>query len=201
MTAFHSAADDKPAKPDKNDRGSGLAEQLAFKSRFVLVFGEIDDKLARSVCERLILLAQDSDAPIQMLISSPGGHVESGDAIHDMIRFVRAPVTTIGSGWVASAATHLFLAAPRERRVCLPNTRFMIHQPAGGAGGRATDIAIQAKEIIKTRERIAKVIADETGQKLERVRADMERDYWMTAEEAIAYGIASRVVVNQKDLG
>ncbi len=195
------AGDDKPAKNDKADRPSGLAEQLAFKSRFVLVFGEIDDKLARSACERLILLAQDSDAPIHLLISSPGGHVESGDAIHDMIRFVRAPVTTIGTGWVASAATHIFLAAPKERRVCLPNTRFMIHQPAGGAGGRATDIAIMAKEIIKTRERIASVIAAETGQKIEKVRADMERDYWMNADEAIAYGIASRVIVSQKDLG
>jgi ATP-dependent Clp protease protease subunit len=199
--AFQAASDDKPSKADKNDKPSGLAEQLAFKSRFVLVFGEIDDKLARQVCERLILLAQDSDAPIQMLISSPGGHVESGDAVHDMIRFVRAPVTCIGTGWVASAATHIFLAAPKERRVCLPNTRFMIHQPAGGAGGRATDIAIMAKEIIKTRERMARVIATETGQSAEKVRADMERDYWMTADEAIAYGIASRVVVNQKELG
>lgn len=204
MTPFpdtHAASDDKPSKADKADKSSGLAEQLAFKSRFVLVFGEIDDKLARQVCERLILLAQDSDAPIHMLISSPGGHVESGDAVHDMIRFVRAPVTCIGTGWVASAATHIFLAAPAERRVCLPNTRFMIHQPAGGAGGRATDIAIMAKEIIKTRERIAKVIATETGQPQDKVRADMERDYWMSAEEAIAYGIASRVVVNQKELG
>ena len=201
MIPFHSASDDKPAKGDKAERSSGLAEQLAFKSRFVLVFGEIDDKLARSVCERLILLSQDSDAPINLLVSSPGGHVESGDAIHDMIRFVRAPVTVIGTGWVASAATHLFLAAPKERRVCLPNTRFMIHQPAGGAGGRATDIAIQAKEIIKVRERISQVIATETGQPIEKVRADMERDYWMSADEAIAYGIVSRVVVNQKELG
>ncbi|HNT40468.1 MAG TPA: ATP-dependent Clp protease proteolytic subunit [Rubrivivax sp.] len=194
------AGDDKSAKPEKSERG-GLSERLALESRFVLVFGEIDDKLARQVCERLILLAQDSDAPIQMLISSPGGHVESGDAVHDMIRFVRAPVTCIGTGWVASAATHIFLAAPKARRLCLPNTRFMIHQPAGGAGGRATDIAIQAKEIIKVRERLAGVIARETGQPAEKVRADMERDYWMTAEEAIAYGIASRVIVNQKELG
>ncbi|ODU10652.1 MAG: ATP-dependent Clp protease proteolytic subunit [Rubrivivax sp. SCN 71-131] len=193
------AADDKPAKPEKSERG-GLSERLALESRFVLVFGEIDDKLARQVCERLILLAQDSEAPIRMLISSPGGHVESGDAVHDMIRFVRAPITCIGTGWVASAATHIFLAAPRERRLCLPNTRFMIHQPAGGAGGRATDIAIQAKEIIKVRERLAGVIARETGQPAEKVRADMERDYWMTADEAIAYGIAARVIVNQKEL-
>lgn len=205
MLPIHDAGDDKPAKgadkAEKSDKAGSLAEQLAFKSRFVLVFGEIDDKLARATCERLILLAQESDAPIHVLVSSPGGHVESGDAIHDMIRFVRAPVTTLGSGWVASAGTHIFLAAPKERRLALPNTRFMIHQPAGGAGGRASDIAIQAKEIIKTRERIARVIARETGHKLDKVLADMERDYWMSAEEAVAYGIVARVVERQKDLG
>ena len=187
-------------KPAATGRSGGLMETLSLKSRFVLVFGEIDDKLARQTCERLILLAQESDAPIQMLISSPGGYVESGDAIHDMVRFVRAPVTTIGSGWVASAGTHIYLAAPRERRVCLPNTRFMIHQPGGGAGGRATDIAIQAKEIIKTRERIAGVVARETGHPLAKVLADMERDYWMSADEAVAYGIVSRVIERHRDL-
>ena len=190
--------DDKPAK---NERSGNVVEQLTFKSRFVLVFGEIDDKLARLTCERLIALAQESEAPIHMLISSPGGHVESGDAIHDMIRFVRSPVTTIGTGWVASAGTHIFLAAEKANRVCLPNTRFMIHQPAGGAGGRASDIAIQAKEIIKTRERIAKEVSVQTGQKLEKVKIDMERDYWMSAEEAIDYGIVARIIDHQKDLG
>ena len=189
--------DEKPAKPE---RSGGLVEQLSFKSRFVLVFGEIDDRLARATCERLIALAQESDAPIQMLISSPGGHVESGDAIHDLIRFVRAPVTAIGTGWVASAGTHIFLAVPKERRVCLPNTRIMIHQPAGGVGGRASDIAIQAKEIIRTRERIAKVIARETGKTLERVLADMERDFWMSADEAVEYGIVSRIIERQAEL-
>lgn len=178
-----------------------LSEQLAFKSRFVLVFGEIDDTMARRTCERLIALAQDSDKPIQLLLSSPGGHVESGDAIHDVIRFIRAPVTIIGTGWVASAGTHIFLAAPKARRVCLPNTRFMIHQPSGGAGGPATDIAIQAKEIIRTRERIAKVVARETGRPLATVLSDMERDYWMSPEEAIAYGLVSRVIETHKDLG
>jgi ATP-dependent Clp protease protease subunit len=185
----------------KAERPAGaLSEQLAFKSRFVLLFGEIDDASARRTCERLILLAQESSAPIRMLISSPGGHVESGDAIHDMIRFVGAPVTTIGSGWVASAGTHIFLAAPKERRVCLPNTRFMIHQPSGGGGGRASDIAIQAQEIIKMRERIARVIAKETGQKLERVLIDIDRDHWMSANEAIDYGLVSRVIEKQGDL-
>jgi ATP-dependent Clp protease protease subunit len=198
-TSQLATGDDKAAKNDKAER-AGLVEQLSFKSRFVLVFGDIEDKLARSVCERLIALSQESDAPITMLISSPGGHVESGDAIHDMIRFVRAPVTTVGTGWVASAGAHIFLAPPKERRVTLPNTRFMIHQPAGGAGGQATDIAIQAKQIIKTRERIAKVIAKQTGHKLEKVLADMERDYWMDADEAVGYGIASRIIERQQDL-
>ena len=192
---YLAAADDKPtAKPDR------LEEQLSFKSRYVLVFGEIDDKLALATCRRLLALSEDSDAPITMLISSPGGHVESGDAIHDMINFVRAPVTTVGTGWVASAGAHIFLAPPKERRVCLPNTRFMIHQPAGGAGGQATDIAIQAKEILRTRERIARVIAVQTGKPLDKVLSDMERDHWMSADEAVAYGIVSRVIARQKEL-
>jgi len=182
------------------DRLSTLAERLAFKSRFVLLFGEIDHAMARATCERLIALTEDSDAPITMLISSPGGHVESGDAIHDLIRFVQAPVTTVGTGWVASAGTHVFLAAPKDRRVCLPNTRFMIHQPTGGAGGQSTDIAIQAKEILRTRERIARVIAAQTGAPLDKVRVDMERDYWMSADEAVDYGIVSRIVETHADL-
>jgi len=197
MHPHFAAADDKPAKPEKGDR---LEEQLAFKSRYVLVFGEVTDMLAQAVCRRLLALSEDSEAPITMLISSPGGHVESGDAIHDMIRFVRAPVTTVGTGWVASAGAHIFLAPPKERRVCLPNTRFMIHQPAGGAGGQATDIAIQAKEILKTRERIARVVAKQTGKTYEAVLADMERDFWMSAQEAVAYGIVSRIIEHQKEL-
>ena len=191
--------DSKNQKPDTKgvDR---LEEQLSFKSRFVLVFGEINDKMAHATCRRLLALSEESEAPITMLISSPGGHVESGDAIHDMIGFVRSPVTTVGTGWVASAGAHIFLAPPKERRVSLPNTRFMIHQPAGGAGGQATDIAIQAREIIKTRERIGRVIAKQTGKTYEQVLADMERDYWMSAQEAVAYGIVSRIIERQKDL-
>ncbi|QPF76380.1 ATP-dependent Clp protease proteolytic subunit [Roseateles sp. DAIF2] len=190
-----------PETPSSSERPDNLEAQLAFKSRFVLLFGEITDTIAHATCRRLLALAAESDKPITLLISSPGGHVESGDAIHDMIRFVNAPVTTVGTGWVASAGAHIFLAPPKERRVCLPNTRFMIHQPAGGAGGQASDIAIQAREILRTRERIAKVIATQTGQKLERVQADMERDHWLSAEEAIEYGIASRVIERQQDLG
>lgn len=199
MNQMHrNAAEDKAAKPEATDK---LEEQLSFKSRFVMVFGEIDDKLAHATCRRLLALAADSDAPITLLISSPGGHVESGDAIHDMIRFIKAPVTTLGTGWVASAGAHIFLAPPKERRLCLPNTRFMIHQPAGGAGGQASDIAIMAREIIKTRERIAAVIAKQTGKPLDSVLVDMERDYWMSADEAVKYGLVSRVIEKQSELG
>lgn len=193
------AADDKAAKKDAAPEK--MEEQLLFKGRYVMIFGEIDDKMAHATCRRLLALSQESDAPITLLISSPGGHVESGDAIHDMIRFVRAPVTVVGTGWVASAGTHIYLAVPKERRLALPNTRFMIHQPAGGAGGQASDIAIQAKEIIRTRERIAATIATATGQPLERVRVDIERDFWMGTDEAIAYGLVSRVIERQAELG
>ena len=192
------AAEDKAVKKDAPEKHE---EQLLFKGRFVMIFGEIDDKMALATCRRLLALSQESDAPITLLISSPGGHVESGDAIHDMIRFVRAPVSVVGTGWVASAGTHIYLAAPKERRFALPNTRFMIHQPAGGAGGQASDIAIQAREIIRTRERIAAVIAKETGQPLARVAVDIERDFWMSTGEAIEYGLVSRVIEKQSELG
>lgn len=187
-------------KPDNNEKTQGIVDQLTFKSRFVLIFGEINHSVARTTSERLIALAQESDAPINVLISSPGGHVESGDAIHDMIRFIRAPVTMVGTGWVASAGTLIFLAVPKERRVCLPNTRFMIHQPSGGMGGPATDIAIQAKEMVRVRERVARITAKQTGNPIERVLTDMDRDFWMSADEAIEYGIVSRIIENNKEL-
>lgn len=175
-------------------------EQKVFDSRYVFVVGGIDDKTAKETARRLIALADESDAPINMLVSSPGGHVESGDVIHDVVKFIGVPVNMIGSGWVASAGTHLFLAVPKERRFCLKNTRFLIHQPSGGMGGQASDIAIQAKEIIRMRERIARVIAEETGQPLDKVLKDIDRDYWMSAEEAIDYGLVSRVIGSRKEL-
>lgn len=186
--------------PVKNEKTENIIEQLTFKSRFVLIFGEINHAMARATSERLIALAQESNAPIHVLISSPGGHVESGDVIHDMIKFIRAPVTTVGTGWVASAGTLIFLAAPKERRMCLPNTRFMIHQPSGGMGGPAMDIAIQAKEMVKVRERIARITAKQTGKSIERVLLDMDRDFWMNAEEAIEYGIVSRIIESHQEL-
>ncbi|MCU6434882.1 ATP-dependent Clp protease proteolytic subunit [Undibacterium sp. Jales W-56] len=188
---------------DKDNNGtarSPFLEEKAFKSRTVLVFGTINDKLASEVSQRLIALAAESKEPITMLVSSPGGHVESGDVIHDMVRFIDAPVNMVGTGWVGSAAVNVFLSVPKERRYCLTNTRFLIHQPSGGAGGQASDIAIQAREIVKVRERIAGLIARESGQTLEKVTADIDRDYWMSATEAQDYGLVSSIIVKQTEL-
>ncbi len=189
-----------PAAPAHADARSSFLEEKAFKSRTVLVFGAINDQSAADTVRRLIALDAASDEPIDMLVSSPGGHLESGDTVHDVVRFINAPVRMIGTGWVGSAATHLFLAVPKERRFCLPQTRFLIHQPSGGAGGQATDIAIVAREIIKARERIARVIARETGHPLEKVQVDIERDNWMGPEEAIEYGLISRIIQRRTEL-
>jgi ATP-dependent Clp protease, protease subunit len=190
-----------PASGVTAEARSSFLEEKAFKSRTVLVFGAINDQSAADTVRRLIALdAASPTEPIDMLVSSPGGHLESGDTVHDVIRFISAPVRMIGTGWVGSAATHLFLAVPKERRFCLPQTRFLIHQPSGGAGGQATDIAIMAREIIKARERIARVIARETGQPLAKVQVDIERDNWMGPEEAIEYGLISKIIENRKQL-
>ncbi|MDP5002714.1 MAG: ATP-dependent Clp protease proteolytic subunit [OM182 bacterium] len=175
-------------------------DEKLFNSRAITIFGEINDKLARSVTERLLALAAENDEPISIYISSPGGHVESGDVVYDIIKFIKPVVRVIGTGWVASAATTIYLAAEKENRFSLPNTRFLVHQPSGGSRGSASDIAIQAQEIVKMRARINKLISDETGQPLERVAQDTDRDYWMSADEAIEYGIVSRIVKSASDI-
>ncbi len=179
---------------------SGFMDEKLFKSRAITLFGSIDDKLARSVTERLLALASDGDDPITLYVSSPGGHVESGDVIYDMIKFIQPVVKVIGTGWVASAATTIYLAAEKENRFCLPNTRFLVHQPLGGARGDATDIAIQAEQIVKMRARINQLIANETGQPIDRVAQDTDRDYWMTVEEAVEYGIVGKVISSVSEI-
>ncbi len=194
-----------PQEPGDNKTLSSPVNELEsrlFKTRTVLVFGAINDKVARDVTGRLLALASDSDKPIDVYVNSPGGHVESGDTIHDMIRFVdaMAPVRMIGTGWVASAGALIFLAAAKERRMCLPNTRFLLHQPMGGVRGPATDIDIEAREIIKMRQRINHIIAHETGQDYAKVVKDTDRNHWMSADEAIAYGMVAKVVRSAKEL-
>ncbi len=196
---MHTLDTDPPAQAASEPRNSFL-EEKAFKSRTVLLFGPVGDAMASDIARRLIALDAESAAPIDMLVSSPGGHLESGDAIHDVIRFISAPVRMIGTGWVGSAATHLYLAVPRERRYSLPNTRFLIHQPSGGAGGQASDIAIHAQEIIKARERIARAIARETGKSFEVVMTDIERDRWLSAQQAVDYGLVGRIIEHKSEL-
>ena len=196
---------EKKEPDDNKTMGSPVneLEHRLLKQRKVLIFGAIDDKVARDVTGRLLALAGASAEPIDVYVNSPGGHVESGDTIHDMIRFVdaEAPVRMIGTGWVASAGALIFLAGKKERRFCLPQTRFLLHQPMGGVRGPAVDIDIEAREIIKMRERLNRLIAHETGQTYEKVSKDTDRNYWMSADEAIAYGMLSRVISNLKDLG
>lgn len=188
------------SKEPKAPPANFLDEKL-FKSRSISIFGEINEKVARAVTEQLLALAADSDDPITIYVSSPGGHVESGDVIYDMIKFIKPEVKMIGTGWVASAATTIYLAATKENRYTLPNTRFLIHQPLGGSRGDATDISIAAEQIVRTKARINKLISDETGTDLAQVEKDTDRDYWMTVDEAIAYGIVTKVISSMDELG
>jgi ATP-dependent Clp protease, protease subunit len=202
MTAWANPGFRNEDDDDEKDKSTppGLPIAKFLEARTVLIFGEINQKLAQTVSTQLLYLDHINHDPIKILINSPGGHVESGDTIHDLIDYIKSPVAVIGTGWVASAGTHIFLGAAKERRYCLPNTRFLIHQPAGGAQGRAVDIAIAANEIIRMRERLARIISERTGQSLERVSEDIERDYWMSAQEAIDYGILGKVINKAADV-
>ncbi|HKU63825.1 MAG TPA: ATP-dependent Clp protease proteolytic subunit, partial [Rhizomicrobium sp.] len=182
--------DDKSKAPEP--QSSEIAKAL-FKSRTVLIFGEVDMKMAERVTAQLLAYAE-SEGDIRVIVNSPGGHVESGDTIHDMIRFVGNRVKMIGTGWVASAGAHIFLGAKKQNRFCLPFTRFLLHQPLGGVRGQASDITIEAEEILKMRARLIKEISAETGQPYEKVVADTERNFWMGAEDAVKYGLAAKVI-------
>ena len=176
-----------------------IRERL-FKSRTLIISGEVNQKLASSVMAQLLALAADSDDPITIFINSQGGHVESGDTIHDMIRFVKPRVRIVGTGWVASAGALIYVSVPRDDRFCLPHTRFLLHQPAGGVGGSAADIDIEAREIIKMRERVNRVFAEQTGQPLERIEEDTRRNFWLSATEAQEYGLVGKIIQDSSQL-
>ncbi|TDQ64171.1 ATP-dependent Clp protease protease subunit [Maritalea mobilis] len=184
----------------KDDKKDPSVEKILFENRTVLITGEINDKLAREASGRLLALADHSDAPINVFISSPGGHVESGDMVHDIIKFIKPTVRTIGSGWVASAGALIFVGAQRENRLCLPNTRFLLHQPSGGVGGKVSDIQIQAEQIKQMRERFDILFAEATGQTPEKIAEDTNRDFWLNTKEAIDYGLLGRVITSIEDL-
>lgn len=174
--------------------------QKLYQHRTIVICGEIEPDLTRRVVEQLLALSFDSADPITVYLHSPGGHVESADTIYDMIGFIPAPVRIVGTGWVASAGAHIYVAVPKGDRYCLPNTRFLIHQPMGGGGGRATDLEIEAEQILKIRARLNKIIADKTGQPLKRVEKDTERNFWMSAEEALEYGLVGKIISSLSEL-
>jgi len=170
------------------------AADALFAARTVLVYGEVSTKLARTVSAQLVALSASGDAPIRMIVHSQGGHVEAGDTIHDVVRAVAPGVTMIGTGWVASAGALIYAAAKKENRYALPNTRFLLHQPLGGMGGRASDIEIEVNQIVQMRERLNRIFAQATGQAYETIVRDTERNFWMNAKEACAYGLVHRIV-------
>ncbi|MGC6767142.1 ATP-dependent Clp protease proteolytic subunit [Enterococcus sp. LJL51] len=182
----------------KNDQ-SMIMKKL-WEERTILIYGEVTQDLAREVSSQLLLLAAMGDEPIKIFVNSPGGHVESGDTIHDMIQFVKPEVIVVGTGWVASAGVTIYLAADAKNRYCLPNTRFMIHQPAGGVQGQGTEIQIEAKEIVRMRERVNRMIAEATGQTYEQVAKDTDRNFWMSAEEAKEYGMVSKIIKSSDEI-
>ena len=172
------------------------------KTRQIMLYDEIDSDSAEKVIRQLLILEADSDKPIYLFINSPGGSVSSGFAIFDAIRFVNAPVYTIGAGDVASAGALIYLAAPKERRLSLPNSSYLIHQPliSGVYRGVATDVEIFATEMEKTRAKINKIISEETGISMEQVQKDTDRDYWLTAEEAMNYGLVGKIITNRSEI-
>ncbi len=199
--------DDEPEKgndPSKADMPTTpltdpIRERL-FRHRNIIISGEVNQRLASSVTAQLLAMSAESDEPINIFINSQGGHVESGDTIHDMIRFVKPRVRVIGTGWVASAGALIYVSVDRENRFCLPHTRFLLHQPAGGIGGTAADIDIEAREILRMRERLNRVFAEQTGQPLERIEEDTRRNFWLSASEAQEYGIVGKIISSTDDL-
>jgi ATP-dependent Clp protease, protease subunit len=191
--------EEQEEKKENEKSPARFAERL-FETRTLTIFGEIDMRLAQEVSQKLLILDSESHDPIKIFINSPGGHVESGDTIFDMIRFVQSPVRVIGTGWVASAGALIYAAAEKENRYSLPNTRFLLHQPMGGARGQAADIAIEAEEILKTRKRLNEIFATQTGQPLEKVEHDTDRNFWMSAQEAVDYGLVGKIIASADEV-
>jgi len=189
--------DEKDEKTEKEPKSK--LEEKFLEARTILIFGEITQKLAREVSEKLILFSAINDKDIKVIINSQGGHVEAGDTIHDMLTFVKPKVKILGTGWVASAGALIYSAVPTDCRYSLVNTRFMLHQPSGGVGGQATDISIEAQEILKMRDRLNKIFSVQTGQSLERIEKDTDRNFWMSAQEAKDYGLVGKVITTQAD--
>jgi ATP-dependent Clp protease, protease subunit len=189
---------------DKDDKGKGESEFLGrslIKARTILISDPVDHKLTASITAQLLFLDhENAEEPIKIFINSPGGSVFDGYAIYDMIRFVRPRVKIISTGLSASAATVIMLAAEKEDRLAFPNARIMIHQPSIRSYGVAEDVKRTAEQVIKTRRLINELYARETGQPVEKVEEDTDRDYWMSAQEAVDYGLVTRIINTHADL-
>ncbi|MDZ7792676.1 MAG: ATP-dependent Clp protease proteolytic subunit [Spirochaetia bacterium] len=188
-------------KNEEKKPGQEMLVERMMEARTILLSGEINKELAERVIRQLILLESKSDEPIKVFIDSPGGDADAGFAIYDMMRFIKPEVYNIGMGLVASAGALVLLASPKERRIALPNSHYLIHQPLSGIRGVATEIEIHAKELEKLRAKLNKLISDETGQPVEKVEQETDRDFWMNAEEAKEYGLVSRTIKSRSELG
>jgi ATP-dependent Clp protease protease subunit len=196
------AGDEDDAQEEKPGRGPKGLEDRLLKSRTIALFEAITPRSSRRVVTSLLVLdAEDPKEPVTLLVNSPGGSVDDGFAMYDAMRYVRCPVRVVCIGLAASAANIVLLGAPKNSRYALPNTRILLHQPSTGAAGQASDLAITAREILKTRAQLNGLLAKETGQKLERIEEDTNRDYWLSAEEAKEYGLIHRVVAKASDIG
>lgn len=197
--------DEEPEKPDDSPRVTPTVltedtRNLLFKARTLIISGEVNQKLAANVIGQLLAMDSQSSEAITIYINSQGGHVESGDTIHDMVQYIRSPVRMVGTGWVASAGALIYVAVPKDRRYSLPHTRYLLHQPAGGARGSAADVEIEAREILKMRERLNRVFAERTGQTVERIEDDTRRNFWLGAEEAVSYGLVGKIIRHADEL-
>lgn len=198
---YNSPLFDDEEEEKKTPKAPDPFSERFLKTRQIILTGEINKDLADEIARQILILdSEDDKKPIYMYIDSPGGDVDAGFAIYDIIRFVKAPVYLIGMGLIASAATLILLSVPKEKRVGLPNSRYLIHQPLGGMRGVATDIEIYAKDMEKIRAKINKIIAEGTGTPLEQVTKDTDRDYWLDADEAVKYGLISSIITTKADL-
>ncbi len=189
------------AEEEKKAQASdpALADKL-LKTRSIMVSGEINKESADAFIKQLLVLDSESNEKITVYINSPGGDVDAGYAMFDMVRFVQSPVVMVGCGLVASAATLLYLAVDKDRRYALPNSSYLIHQPMSGMKGVATDIQIHARQMVRLRAKLDKVISDQTGKSLDEVTKDTERDHWLDSAEAKAYGIVGTIVSHKKEI-
>jgi ATP-dependent Clp protease protease subunit len=196
---------EEPSQPDDSPRitPTVLTEDtrnLLFKARTLIISGEVNQKLAANVIGQLLAMDSISSEAVTIYINSQGGHVESGDTIHDIVQYIRSPVRMVGTGWVASAGALIYVAVPKERRFSLPHTRYLLHQPAGGSRGSAADVEIEAREILKMRERLNRVFAESTGQTVARIEDDTRRNFWLSAEEAVNYGLVGSIIRKADEL-